>query len=369
MPDDRPTTDDALAQLEQLTAAGHAAVAMATLVSAKGSTPRTAGAKMFVGADGSVLGSVTIGGCVDARVLEAAERMLSTSADVPAQLLSLSLGDEEAWEIGLTCGGTVEVLVERVNAQDPSDPLSVAYARARAARDANAVTVIACRLDGSRHRVVFAGEQRVGSLGDPALDDAVVELAPAIAESGGRVEAVGTSQGHVRLYFERHAVREHVVIYGAGEIARALAPIVRELGMDVTLVDARERYATRDRFPGVRDIRVGMPSEISTDIDFTPRTYVVLVAHDYKFELPVLRQVLASTAGYVGMLGSRKRGAAVKDLLREDGVPDEQLARLRTPIGLDIGARAPAEIALSIAAEIVAVRERREIRSRSGAAT
>src|SRR6478735_2564396 len=171
MPDDVATTDDALAQLERLTATGQRSVAMATLVSAKGSTPRTAGAKMWVAADGSVLGSVTIGGCVDARVLEASERLLAATSGPDAQLLCLSLGDEEAWEIGLTCGGTVEVLVERVNAQDPADPLAAAYAEARAARAANEIAVVACRLDGDRRRAVLARGARTGSLGDAALDD------------------------------------------------------------------------------------------------------------------------------------------------------------------------------------------------------
>jgi xanthine dehydrogenase accessory factor len=357
MPDERSASTDALAQLEQSVAAGHAMLAMATLVSAKGSTPRTAGAKMFVAPDGGVLGSVTIGGCVDARVLEAAERVLSSDSTTRAALLSLSLGDEEAWEIGLTCGGSVEVLVERVDVRDAHDPVLSALASVREATAANEVAVIAGRLDGDRRRAVIVAGRRSGSLGDVALDEALPALADAVVVGGGRVEMVATSRGPERLYLERHAPREQVVVYGAGEIARALVPIVRELGMSLTLVDARERYATRERFPGVEDIRVGMPSEISTTLAFSPRTYVVLVAHDYKFELPVLRHVLATGAGYVGMLGSKKRGAAVKNLLREDGVPDEQLARLHTPIGLDIGARSPAEIALSIAAEIVAVRE------------
>jgi xanthine dehydrogenase accessory factor len=294
---------------------------------------------------------------VDARVLEAAERVLAGDATTQATLLSLSLGDEEAWEIGLTCGGSVEVLVERVEARDPHDPVLTALAGVRRATAANEVAVVACRLNGDRRRAVVVAGERSGSLGDAMLDEVLPGLATAVVTGGGRVEPVATSRGPERLYLERHAPREQVVVYGAGEIARALVPILRELGMALTLVDARDRYATRERFPGVDDIRVGMPSEISTQIDFSPRTYVVLVAHDYKFELPVLRHVLATSAGYVGMLGSRKRGAAVKDLLREDGVPDEQLAQLRTPIGLDIGARSPAEIALSIAAEIIAVRE------------
>jgi xanthine dehydrogenase accessory factor len=122
------------------------------------------------------------------------------------------------------------------------------------------------------------------------------------------------------------------------------------------VVDGRERYATRDRFPDADEIRVGMPSEIVAEVKPGKRVAVVLVAHDYKYELPVLRQLLRAPVGYIGMLGSKKRGVAVRDLLREEGFTDEDLARIRTPIGLDLGGKSSPEVALSIIAEIVAVR-------------
>jgi len=133
-----------------------------------------------------------------------------------------------------------------------------------------------------------------------------------------------------------------------------LTALARELGFRTVIIDARERLATRDRFPTADELRVGMPSELAAEIEPTPTTAFVLVAHDYKYELPVLRHLLRSDAGYVGMLGSSRRGAAVKALLADEGFTPEELGRIRTPIGVDIGAQSAGEIALSILAEIVA---------------
>lgn len=314
-------------QLDELLATESEPFAMATLVAASGSTPRAPGAKMWVGGGGRILGTMTIGGCVDARVVEAAGRVLGSGA---AELLALSLGDEEAWEIGLTCGGAVEVLVERVDPRDAEDLVLATYRQARAAVERGESVVVAVPLEGNGRRRLLPPDT-----------------------------ASGAGEGAGRVYLEPIAPPETVVIYGAGEIARALVPIAREVGMRTVVVDGRERFATTERFPGAHEIHVGMPSEIASRLPATPRSYVVLVAHDYKYELPVLRLALRGAHGYVGMLGSRRRGAAIRQLLREDGVSEDELARLRTPIGLDIGARSPAEIALAIAAEIIAVREGR----------
>ena len=344
---------DVLEQIERFATPGATHAVLATLVSAKGSTPRTAGARMWVGPDGRLLGSVTIGGCVDARVIAESERTLREGV---ARLLTFSLGDEEAWEIGLTCGGEIEVLVERVDLARADDPLVRAYRQAAEVVTRGSEATIVMRLDGVRDRLVVTEDERYGTLGDAGLDAAATTIAHT-NRATSTIASCTTERGDTRLYVERCAAPETVMIFGAGEVARSLVPILRELGMRTVLVDGRERFATRERFPGADDICVGMPSEIAAQASITPRTYVVLVAHDYKYELPVLRQLLPSRAGYIGMLGSRRRGDAVKRLLREDGVGEDAIARLHTPIGLDIGARSTAEIALAIAAEIIAVRE------------
>jgi xanthine dehydrogenase accessory factor len=135
-----------------------------------------------------------------------------------------------------------------------------------------------------------------------------------------------------------------------------LVTLSRPLGFRAVVIDGRPRFATRERFPDVDELVVGIPSEVVRGVPLLATTAVVLVAHDYKYDVPVLKHVLATPVGYVGMLGSRRRGKAILDLLREAGVTEEQLARLRVPIGLDLGARSAPEIALAILAEIIATR-------------
>ena len=153
--------------------------------------------------------------------------------------------------------------------------------------------------------------------------------------------------------------RPRLVAVGAGDMSLPLVSLARMLGFHTTVVDPRRELATRERFPDADDLRIGSPSEIVASLPLVPFTAVVLTIHDHEVEVPVLRAVLESRAGYVGMLGSRKRGRGVLEMLREQGVPPEKLARVQVPVGLDIGARTPPEIALSVLAQIVAVRSGR----------
>jgi xanthine dehydrogenase accessory factor len=284
---------------------GERAVALATLISATGSTSKKVGAKMMVGASGRIVGGVTIGGCIDAQVIEASDALIDAGG---RRVLSISLDDDEAWEIGLTCGGTVEVLIERVDPNDPADPVVRAH------------TAAAELLDK------------------------------------GETASITTAIGDGRIFVDRIAPPTTLLVVGAGQIAMSLTKFARELEMRSIVVDGRERYATRERFPEADEIVVGMPSEIVAGIPATPNVAAILVAHDYKYELPVLRLLLRAPIGYLGLLGSKKRGVAVRELLREEGFTDDELARIHTPIGLDIGGKSSAEVALSIIAEVVAVR-------------
>ena len=333
-------------------------VALATLVAARGTTPKKAGATMWVGADGDIIGSVTIGGCVDARVIEHAHRVIESGRP---ELLSMTLGDDDAWELGLTCGGTVEVLLQRVDGGDDRDPSVAAYGAARKAYDAGEPSIVVAGLEGPERLTVLADGSWSGTLGTSELDTSVARAAAERHRTGAgsAVATVVVGGKAVPFYFEYLAPPETVVIYGASHVAMFLTSLVRELGMRTVIVDGRERYATRERFPHADELRVGMPSEIAEQLATSARTYVVLLAHDYKYELPVLRHVLRSAAGYIGMLGSRKRGATIRAMLADEGYSPAELARLRSPIGLDIGARSAAEIALAVAAEIVAVRQGR----------
>jgi xanthine dehydrogenase accessory factor len=346
-----------LSELPQLLH-GEPTVAMATLVAATGSTSKKVGAKMWVGATGRILGGVTIGGCVDARVIEAADEVVKTGKRA---LIDISLNDDEAWEIGLTCGGSVEVLVEPIQPNDETDPILAAYGDVCDALVEDDIAIVATALDGDGERLVVGPLGVVsGTLGDAMLDGAVAEIAAEIAERGAsRTDRLPSSSGERRVYLERHAPPTTLVVVGAGQIAMSLAKFARELEMRTLIVDGRPRYATTERFPDADEIHVGMPSEIVAGIGPGRNAAIVLVAHDYKYELPILRLVLRAPVRYIGLLGSRKRGAAVRQMLSDEGFTADDLQRIRTPIGLDIGGTTPAEIALAILGEIVAVRHGR----------
>ena len=301
------------------------AVALATLVSASGSSSKKIGAKMIVGQSGRIIGGVTIGGCVDAQVIEAADAIV---AEGGRRLLSIVLDDDEAWEIGLTCGGTLDVLITRVEPVSPDDPTVAAHQRALELLETGEAAVIVTPIDAASAPYTVAGE---------AFD------AGALAANDGRV------------FVDRIAPPVTLLVIGAGQIAMSLTRLARELEMRSLVIDGRERYATRERFPDADEIRIGMPSEIVAGFEMNRRAAVVLLAHDYKYELPVLRQVLRQPAGYIGLLGSKKRGAAIRKILTDEGFTAEELARIHTPIGIDLGGKGSAEVALAILAEIVAV--------------
>jgi xanthine dehydrogenase accessory factor len=346
---------DSLAPIRSWIGSGRR-VAMATLVAARGTTPRREGAKMWVDEDGRVLGAVTIGGCVDARVLGESERVLE---DAVARHLELDLGEDDTLDLGLTCGGVVEVLVEPLRLAD-DDPVVAAYAdvERHIERGGHAV-ILAHPTAGARRLVLRDDGRHSGSLGEASLDAAAVARASELlAAPSGRVALVAEG-GASDVFVERHAPPTSLLVVGGGHVAMALARLAAPLGLRVTVVDARERYATRQRFPDAHDVLVGIPSELVAAAHPGAETAVVLVAHDYRFDLPVLRVALESEAGYIGLLGSRRRGAAILALLRDEGFADARLARVRVPAGLDIGARSAEEIALSILAECIATQRGR----------
>jgi len=317
-------------------------VAVATLVNTRGTTPRKEGAKMLVGEGGGVLGSVTIGGCVDAQVIEETADVLDKNRP---RLLELNLGDEEAWEIGLTCGGTIEVFVE------PLTPELYLKVREHAARGGHAAIVT--RLDSGAKLLLLDDGTSEGTLGEAFLDERFgAEARDAMAAGLSRTLVL---EG-VRAFLEVIAPPALLLVVGASHVAMPLTTLARTLGYHTVVMDGRPRFATRERFADVDELRIGIPSEMIREHALTPSAALVLVAHDYKYDLPVLRHALGTDIGYIGMLGSARRGATILKFLADEGVGDAQLKRVRVPIGLDLGARSAPEIALAILAEIQAAR-------------
>ena len=326
-------------------------VAVATLVNTRGTTPRKEGAKMVVGEGGRILGSVTIGGCVDAQVIEESAGVLGRNAP---RLLELNLGDEEAWEIGLTCGGTIEVFVEPVTLDRPDQGLAF-YEKARAHAEAGGRAAVLTRLDSPENTaklLLLDNGAQEGTLGDPFLDRRfAAEATEAVRAGKSRTLFL---EG-VRVFAEVFTPPAILLMVGAGHVSMPMATLGNEMGFRTIVIDGRPRFATRERFPLVHDLQIGIPSELVQKVPLIATTALVLLAHDYKYDVPVLRHALGTPVGYVGLLGSSRRGAAILNLLREDGVSEDALQRVRVPIGLDLGAQSAPEIALSVMAEILMV--------------
>src|SRR5262249_46300901 len=289
---DCPAMPELFEHIDQLRRAS-GRVAVATLVNTRGTTPRKEGAKMLVAEGGDVLGSVTIGGCVDAQVIEESADVLGS---MRPRLLELNLGDEEACEIGVSCGGTIEVFLE------PVAPELYAKVREHASRGGHAAIVT--RLDTGAKRLLLDDGTHEGTLGEAFLDER-------FGAEAREAMTTGTSRSlvleGVRAFVEVIAPPALLLVVGAGHVAMPLTALARTFGYRTVVMDGRPRFATRERFPDVDEVRVGIPSELIREYALTPSAALVLVAHDYKYDLPVLRHALGTEIGYIGMLGSSRR--------------------------------------------------------------
>ena len=344
---------DILSHLERLTAGDGRAV-MATLLATEGARPRRPGAKLLVAADGATVGSVTLGGCVEARVSEAAHDVLASGR---ARLERIDLAAEEAYDLGLSCAATLELLIEPVLPSDRSAsslPSAACWLRDRMAAGHSGALVV--RLDGSTARLgVLDDGTTHGSLGSPTLDQAAVSLAQtALARRASTVAAVPDLD--VRVFIDVFRPVARLCVFGVGPVTLPLLRFARELDMHTVVVAARERRNDTPAVSDAHEVHTGQPGVIAGRLRIGRGDAVVILSHDYKYEIPVLEVVLRGDAGYIGLLGSRRRGAAVRGLLAERGLPADALERVRVPAGLDLGAEAPAEIALSILAEIMVQR-------------
>lgn len=307
---------DVLDAVERWRADGKA-VALATVVATRRSAPRPLGSKLAVSETGELAGSVS-GGCVESDVATQATEVLASGRP---RLVSYGIADEDAWEVGLPCGGEIDVFLERVEGEMP-DPETAQVA----------FTVV----DGER-----VGERWLSTNGEVTRT--------------GLHEIKGE-----RVFAEVLGPPPLLLVFGAVDLAEELCRAATGLGWRTIATDARARFATRERIPSAGELVVAWPEEALERFPPDDRTAVVVLTHEERWDVPAIMGALASDAFYVGAIGSRRTQERRRERLLEEGVPAEQLERLSGPAGLDLGAATSAETALSILAEILAIRAGRE---------
>jgi xanthine dehydrogenase accessory factor len=321
-------------------------IALATVVRASGSSPRPVGAKLAVTASGKMAGSVS-GGCVEGAVFETAMQVLESGKP---ELVHYGISDELAWDVGPSCGGQIDVFIEPLRhetvleAQQEDEALAL-------------VTLLGGDTSGA-HLVVDDSGVREGSLGDPQLDaQAVVAAQELLSAAKHETRDLPASDGQpTEVYIESYVPRRRLVVVGAVHIAIPLVTFAKELGYHTTVIDPRGLFATGERFPHADELIEEWPDEALSRLRLGPQTDIVLLAHDPKFEDPAMEVALHSRAGYIGAMGSKHTSVERAERLKAAGFSDEAIGRIHGPVGLNIGARTPAEIAVSILAEIIAVR-------------
>jgi xanthine dehydrogenase accessory factor len=309
---------EVISELERWQAQGERA-AVATVVATRKSAPRPVGSKLAVSERGELAGSVS-GGCVESEVAEAAREVL---AGGPPRLLTFGIADEQAWEVGLPCGGEIDVWVEELDADELSRLSRLAAGDERA--------VLYTTLEGAD-----AGAKK-------------------LAVDGAFRSGVLVREG-ARVFAEVFGPPPRIVVIGATDLAEELCAAARRLGWRTVVADPRGRFATRERVPSADELLVAWPDEALAQVAPDESTAVVVLTHEERFDIPAIVAALASDAFYVGAIGSRRTQAKRRDQLLDAGVTEEQLERLHGPAGLDIGAATPQETAISILAEIIALR-------------
>jgi xanthine dehydrogenase accessory factor len=351
----REVLDDLVAAM----AAGHT-VGLGTVVRTFRSAPRPAGAAMMVDADGSAVGSVT-GGCVEGALYELATKVVESGKPV---LQRYGISDDAAFEVGLTCGGILDIFVEPVSTENFPELAQVAD-DVGAGRPVAIVTVIEHPDPAwlGRHLVVRP-EGFVGSLGSERADHAVSDDVQGLLAAGRNATLMygpdGQRRGEgMRVFALSFAPQPRMLVFGAIDFAAAVAKQGTFLGYRVTVCDARAVFATAARFPQADEVVVEWPhrylqAQIAAG-QVDERTVICVLTHDPKFDVPLLELALRHNVAYVGAMGSRRTHHDRLERLREAGLSEAELARLSSPIGLDLGSRTPEETAVSIAAEIIAL--------------
>ena len=361
------TVQEVMRELVSAVGAGERA-GLVTVVSTFKSAPRPPGASMAVTQAGEAVGSVS-GGCIEGAVYELAQEVMAGRAPV---LQRYGVSDDDAFAVGLTCGGIIDVFVEAVDRQTFPAFADVA-ASVDAAEPVAVATVVAGPGTVGAHLIVWP-DRVAGTLGGERLDDAVADDARGMLDQGmtgiRRYGASGERRlDDLQVFVQSFAPRPRMLVFGAIDFAAALVRVGRFLGYHVTVCDARPVFATPRRFPDADEVVVKWPHDYLASTTVDARTVICVLTHDPRFDVPLLAEAVRTPAAYIGVMGSRRTHDDRLARLRAEGVAEEDLARLASPLGLDIGARTPEETAVSIAAEIIASRwggSGRRLRDTSG---
>ncbi|MFJ6611808.1 XdhC family protein [Streptomyces sp. NPDC091289] len=331
-------------------------LALATVVAVHGSAPRDPGAVMAVDAAGTVLGSVS-GGCVESDVYEVAREVL---AGAGPRVVSYGISDDEAFGVGLTCGGTIEILVRAYVSEGELTDLAALLDLIAADRPVAEATVLSGDAETGARLTVRPADTgpTTGTLGNEGLDAAVTDDARGLLAQGlTGIQWYGAHgqrrMQEVAVFVRTYAPPPRMLVFGAIDHAAATARIGSFLGYRVTVCDARPAFATGERFPTADEVVRAWPHTYLESTEVDARTAICVLTHDPRFDVPLLVAALRTPAAYIGVMGSRRTHRDRLARLREAGVDEAHLARLASPVGLDLGARTPEETAVSIAAEII----------------
>ncbi len=331
----------------------------ALLVEVEGSAPLPVGAMMAIDEHGAIEGSLT-GGCVEGAVVTEAEALLA--GERGPGMLTYGISDELAGTVGLMCGGTVHIFIQRLDRELGALELSVLAAHAD-----GRTAAVATLLDGDEAggRLAVVDDLVSGSLGrHQLLDRNVARESAGLLQEGKttirRFGADGATLGDdLRVHIRSYAPPPQMWIFGAIDFSAALAPFAAQIGYRVRICDARDRFARSTRFSSVAEVMIGWPQELMGGVELGPRDAVLVFTHDSKFDEPALLAALATGAGYIGALGSRQTTTDRERRLRAAGAGDADIARIHAPCGLDIGSRTAEETAVSVLAEIISSRAER----------
>lgn len=325
-------------------------LAVTTVIDTWGSAPRPVGSKMITTIEGQIAGSVSAG-CVEGAVIQEAEQVMETGKP---RLIEFGVADEDAWEVGLACGGKIKVFIE------PGFALDSIYAEMKESIDKgerfSTLTIIDGQANSINKKLLLRSRRQLS--GDLLSSDGITGFEDVTGLMDSKKSGMATLVDGSSVFIEVHPSPAQLIIVGAVHLSDPLITMANTVGFETILVDPREAFATVERFPHANEIIKKWPQEALISLEIDQSSYIVILTHDPKLDDPALKFALNSEAGYIGALGSRRTHEKRVKRLKEAGLTEDHISRLHAPIGLNLGGRTPGEIAVSIMAEIIKVKNK-----------